>query len=200
MNIFQTTILGIIQGLTEFLPVSSSGHLVLFQNLLGFREPELLLDCSLHLGTLLAVCVYFRNDLKKIVTEIWKGDFKNPHASVALWIVVGSVPTAVIGLVFKAPLERLFGSVTIVGAMLIATGIIVALTRMIPEGYGTRTSVGLLAALAVGTAQGLAIIPGISRSGTTIVCALLLGLTGIWQGAFLSFWPYPQLSGHLRSR
>ena len=197
MNIFETTILGIIQGLTEFLPVSSSGHLVLFQNLLGFKEPELLLDCSLHFGTLLAVCVYFRNDLKKIVTEIWKGDLKNPHASLALWIVVGSVPTAVIGLVFKAPLERLFGSVTTVGATLIATGIIVALTRMIPEGYGTRTRVGLLAALAVGTAQGIAIIPGISRSGATIVCALLFGLDRDLAGRYSFLLAIPAIIGAL---
>jgi undecaprenyl-diphosphatase len=197
MNIFETTILGIIQGLTEFLPVSSSGHLVLFQNLLGFKEPELLLDCSLHFGTLLAVCVYFRNDLKKIVTEIWKRDLKNPHASLALWILVGSVPTAIIGLVFKGPLERLFGSVTTVGAMLIVTGIIVALTRMIPKGYGIRTRVGLLAALAVGTAQGLAIIPGISRSGSTIVCALLFGLDRDLAGRFSFLLAIPAIIGAL---
>ena len=197
MNSFETSILGIIQGLTEFLPVSSSGHLVLFQNLLGFKEPALLLDCSLHLGTLLAVCVYFRNDLKKIATEIWKGDLKTPHASLALWVVVGSVPTAVIGLAFKTPLERLFGSVTIVGAMLLATGIIVALTRMIPEGHGTRTRVGLLAALAVGTAQGLAIIPGISRSGATIVCALLFGLNRDLAGRFSFLLSIPAIIGAL---
>jgi len=197
MNSFETTILGIIQGLTEFLPVSSSGHLVLFQNMLGFKEPELLLDCSLHLGTLLAVLIYFRTDLKNMVMEIWKGDLKNQHASLALWIVVGSVPTAVIGLVFKAPLERLFESVTIVGAMLIATGIIVALTRMIPEGYGTRTRVGLLAALAVGTAQGLAIIPGISRSGATIVCALLFGLNRDLAGRFSFLLSIPAIIGAL---
>ncbi len=197
MNIFETTILGIIQGLTEFLPVSSSGHLVLFQNLLGFKEPELLLDCSLHLGTLLAVCVYFRHDIKEIVTDIWKRDFKNPHASLALWVVVGSVPTAVIGLVFKTPLERLFGSVATVGSMLIATGIIVALTRMIPEGFGTRTRVGLLGALAVGAAQGLAIIPGISRSGATIVCALLFGLDRDLAGRFSFLLAIPAIIGAL---
>ena len=197
MNSFETTILGIIQGLTEFLPVSSSGHLVLFQNLLGFKEPELLLDCSLHLGTLLAVLIYFRNDLKKIATEIWKGDLKSPHASLALWIVVGSIPTAVIGLVFKTPLERLFGSVTIVGFMLIATGMIVGLTRMIPEGYGARTRVGILVALTVGTAQGLAIIPGISRSGATIVCALLFGLNRDLAGRFSFLLSIPAIIGAL---
>lgn len=197
MNTFETTILGIIQGLTEFLPVSSSGHLVLFQNLLGFKEPELLLDCSLHLGTLLAVLIYFRTDLKNMVTEIWKGDLRNPHASLALWVVVGSVPTAVIGLVFKTPLERLFGSVTIVGFMLIATGIIVGLTRMIPEDYGTRIRVGLIAALAIGTVQGLAIIPGISRSGTTIVCALLFGLDRDLAARFSFLLAIPAIIGAL---
>jgi len=197
MNSFETSILGIIQGLTEFLPVSSSGHLVLFQNLLGFKEPALLLDCSLHLGTLLAVCIYFRADLRNMVKEIWKGDFKNPHASLALWVVVGSVPTAVIGLVFKTPLERLFGSVTIVGFMLIATGMIVGLTRMIPEDYGTSIRVGLIAALVVGTAQGLAIIPGISRSGATIVCALLFGLNRDLAARFSFLLSIPAIIGAL---
>ncbi|MEJ2024820.1 MAG: undecaprenyl-diphosphate phosphatase, partial [Deltaproteobacteria bacterium] len=71
MNVLQSILLGIIQGLTEFLPVSSSGHLVIFQNLLGLQEPELLLDTALHLGTLLAVCIYFRSDLKNMITESW---------------------------------------------------------------------------------------------------------------------------------
>lgn len=176
MNIFETIFLGIIQGLTEFLPVSSSGHLVFFQNILGFKEPELLLDCSLHVGTLLAVCIYFKSDLKKIISETWRFDFKKPHANLGLWVVVGSIPTGIIGLIFKTPLERFFGSVIMVGLMLVATGVIVSLTKMIPKGYGSRIQVGVLAALAVGTAQGLAIIPGISRSGATIVCGLLLGL------------------------
>ena len=189
MNTLETFFLGIVQGLTEFLPISSSGHLVLFQNMLGFKEPQLLLDCSLHIGTLLAVCLYFRSDLKKMAAEIWqyaalalKGrsqsgevDLKNDN-NFFLWILVGSVPTGIIGLVFKTPLERAFGSVSMVGMMLITTGIIVAATRLIPKGYGTQKQVGLLVALAVGTAQGLAIIPGISRSGATIVCGLLLGL------------------------
>jgi len=72
MTNFETILLGIVQGLTEFLPVSSSGHLVIFENLLGFKDPEILLDASLHLGTLLAVCIYFRSDLRKMVQELWE--------------------------------------------------------------------------------------------------------------------------------
>ena len=185
MNNIETIFLGIIQGLTEFLPVSSSGHLVVFENLLGFKEPELLLDASLHLGTLLAVCICFRTDLKKMIGETWelartrpKKDRLRlgPHASLALMVLVGSVPTALIGIIFKTPLEELFGSISKVGVMLVVTGLIVGSTRLIPKARGTVTRVGPLIALAVGIAQGLAIVPGISRSGSTIVCALLCGL------------------------
>ena len=197
MTIIETIFLGIIQGLTEFLPVSSSGHLVIFQNLLGFKEPELLLDCFLHLGTLLAVCLYFREDLRKMATEVWHLDLKNPHTNLLLWVFVGSLPTAIIGLVFQAPLEKLFGSVTMVGAMLLVTGFIVASTRFIPKFYGTRARVGLLAALAVGVPQGMASMPGISRSGTTIVCALLFGLNRDLAGRFSFLLSIPAILGAL---
>lgn len=202
MKSIETIFLGIIQGLTEFLPVSSSGHLVIFQNLIGLKEPELLLACSLHLGTLLAVCLYFRSDVGLMVREVWQVltqtlkarrrsgstdsgvSLEKRHDSLVWWVLIGSIPTGIIGLVFKAPLENLFGSVTTVGVMLIVTGIIVGLTRLMPEGYGTRTRIGLIVALAVGTAQGLAIIPGISRSGATIVCGLLFGLDRELAGRF----------------
>lgn len=197
MNIFETVFLGIVQGLTEFLPVSSSGHLVIFQNMLGFKEPELLLDCSLHFGTLVAVFLYFRSDLIKIITETWHFDFKGPHANLGLWVVAGSVPTGLIGLTFKSSFEGLFGSTTTVGLMLIVTGIIIAFIRLIPEGFGTRNRVGLLAALAIGTAQGLAIIPGISRSGTTIVCGLLFGLNRELAARFSFLLSIPAIIGAL---
>lgn len=192
MTTIETIFLGIIQGLTEFLPVSSSGHLVIGKNLLGFREPELLLDTALHFGTLLAVCIYFRSDLRKMIQELWRliprGQPRRPepgpHAMLALMVVVGSIPTALIGLIFKEPLESLFGSVTTVGMMLVITGIIVGITRFIPESYGRRDRVSVIIALAVGTAQGLAIVPGISRSGATIVCGLLLGLNRDLAGRF----------------
>ena len=178
--------LGIIQGLTEFLPISSSGHLVVFQNIFGFREPELLFDSALHLGTLLAVCIYFRSDLRQMIVETLKYIIdcsqgrkrlteirEAPHASLVLWILIGTIPTAVIGFSFRPLLERFFGSASWVGVMLVFNGLILAVTKMIPANYTRRTRIWLLAALAVGTAQGLALIPGISRSGTTIVCGML---------------------------
>lgn len=189
MDIFSSILLGAVQGLTEFLPISSSGHLVLFQNLLGFGEPELLFDIGLHLGTLVAVCLFFRRDLGAMLSETvkyvasvlsrekdWMQIREYPQAFMLLWVLVGTIPTGLIGLGFKTPLENLFGSVRIVGFMLLGTGLIVAVTRKLPETYTRHLSVGLFAALAVGVAQGIAIIPGISRSGSTIVCGMVCKL------------------------
>lgn len=186
MDILSSTFLGVVQGATEFLPISSSGHLVLFQNLMGFHEPELLLDTSLHIGTLLAVVIYFRRDLARLVGEFRDLIAPGPEASslpplrerlggaLLTWVIVGNIPTALIGVGFRGPLENLFGSVPLVGAMLLVTGLLLILTRVVPGRRVRR--LGLLAALAVGTAQGLAIVPGISRSGATIACGLLIGL------------------------
>lgn len=189
MDIISGIILGIVQGLTEFLPISSSGHLVLFQNLLGFKEPELLLDCALHLGTLLALCIYLRSDLKSILIETKKyttGFFRirgikkpireNPHTSIALMVLIGTLPTLLIAMLFRSAIENLFGSLSAVGFTLVVTGLILAMTKLIPEDYSRREEVAILVALAVGAAQGLALIPGISRSGATIVCGLVCGL------------------------
>jgi len=205
MTTIETILLGIVQGLTEFLPVSSSGHLVVGKNLLGFREPELLLDTALHVGTLLAVCIFFRADLRHMMEELWRMVPKKgtppqepgPYAMIALMVVVGSIPTGLIGIIFKDALESLFGSVTTVGIMLIITGIIVGMTRFIPETYGRRDRVSPLIALAIGTAQGLAIMPGISRSGATIVCGLLLGLNRDLAGRFSFLLCIPAIFGAL---
>jgi undecaprenyl-diphosphatase len=185
MDLVSSIVLGIVQGATEFLPISSSGHLVLFQNLMGFHEPELLLDTSLHIGTLIAVVIYFRQDLARLVRELREMIRPGPGAvrgasfrertgnAMLTWVVVGNIPTALIGVGFRDPLENLFGSVSVVACMLVVTGFLLLLTRFAPG--GTRR-LGLLAALAVGTAQGFAIVPGISRSGATIACGLLVGL------------------------
>jgi undecaprenyl-diphosphatase len=189
MDLPSSIFLGVVQGLTEFLPISSSGHLVLFQNLLGYREPALLFDVGLHVGTLAAVCLYFRTDLKNMATESWtfasqlrhgrktaKDLEHNAYASLTLWVVIGTLPTGLIGLFFRAPLERLFASLTAVGVMLLCTGTLLAAAKFIPVQYNRRRRVGLFAALAVGAAQGLAIAPGLSRSGATIVCGMFFKL------------------------
>ena len=204
MNGLETIFLGIIQGLTEFLPISSSGHLVLFQNLLGFEEPELLLVSSLHLGTLLAVCLYFNSDIKYMGKELYRlaghpgeiGDGeKYRHAALALWVMVGSLPSGAIWLVFRNDIVGLFGSVRAVGFLLIGTALILSVTLFTRRGKGKRMDVGLMPALAVGTVQGLALLPGISRSGITIVCCLLLGFERGLAGRFSLLLSIPAILG-----
>lgn len=210
MNPLQTTLLGIIQGLTEFLPVSSSGHLVILQNLLGFREPEMLLDTVLHLGTLMAVCIYFRSDLGKMILGTWESVFQGKgseswgkkkthrsHALITWWVLVGSIPTGLIGFFFRHPLENLFGSVSLVAVMLLVTGTVLALTRLTPGTVGEGRDLGHVASLVIGTVQGLAIIPGISRSGTTIACGLYLGLEREMAGRYSFLLSIPAIMGAL---
>jgi len=191
MNSTEAIILGIIQGLTEFLPVSSSGHLVLFQQLFGLKEAELFFDVCVHLGTLVAVMVVFRQEIKNIILALMRlisstGSKKtilqkiesDPDLKMALLIVIGSIPTAVLGFLFRGIADRLFASVFIVGLMLMVTGLLLwltrwAATRVEQPGADRLTPKN---AFIIGVVQGLAIIPGISRSGSTISIALLLGI------------------------
>jgi len=170
MSIFEAIFLGVIQGLTEFLPISSSGHLVIFQKLLGFQEQQLLFDCALHIGTLLAVFIYFSEDIKKIFNSILNYKKNSPDSMLLADIITGSIPTAIIGLLFKDYFEKVFASAFIAGIMLCITGLFIGATKFIPEGRKKR--VGLINSILIGIAQGIAIIPGISRSGATITCGL----------------------------
>ncbi len=209
MNIDQTLFLGIIQGLTEFLPISSSGHLVLFQNLMGIKKPELLLDISLHVGTLMAVLVFFRRDLMEMARE--GVDFlkvfpeknkqtriirKFPYAGLGLWVLVACIPTLIMGIFLDLFSQRLFSSTLLVGFMLIITGIALGASYFIPENPAKkRRELGLLPALVIGLAQGTAIIPGISRSGATIVCGLFCGLDRDLAGRFSFLLSIPAVAG-----
>ena len=219
MNIEHTVFLGIIQGLTEFLPISSSGHLVIFQHLVGLKEPELLLDISLHIGTLLAICIFFRSDIRAMVNEcgtflrdvLWKREPADlsakgingqpnetqqfPYASLTFWVLVGTIPTALIGIFFRQLFHQMFGSTLIVGIMLMVTGTILGVSRLIPGRAVKKRSIGLVAALAVGLAQGAAITPGISRSGITIVSGLICGLDRELAGRFSFLISIPAIIG-----
>lgn len=180
-------LLGVIQGLTEFLPVSSSGHLVVGQRVLGLAPPSLLLDVVLHVGTLVPVLWVYRDEIGRMIASVprlpraktlWPDD---APLRLTVWVMVGSVPTALIGLLFKDSFERLFASVTAVGVAFLVTGAILMLSRLAAKRRLDADSdkphtLTLVRALAIGVAQGLAITPGISRSGTTISTALLLGV------------------------
>ena len=191
MNLVEAIILGIIQGLTEFLPVSSSGHLVLLQQLLGLKEAEIFFDVCVHLGTLVAVIIVFRQEIINIIMALLRlfamagqkdrlrlAIESDPELKMALLIVIGSLPTAILGLAFSSIADRLFASVFIVGLMLVVTGSLLWITRW--AGKRARQTgndrLTMKNAFLIGTMQGLAIIPGISRSGSTISIGLLLGV------------------------
>jgi undecaprenyl-diphosphatase len=210
LNTVEAIILGAIQGLTEFLPVSSSGHLVLFQNLFGLNEPELLFDICLHVGTLVAVLVVFYRDILDILTALvripgrmtsaggfWRLCQTDPAVRMAFLIVVGSIPTAVIGLLFKNITDRLFGSTAIVGAMLLVTGTLLWLTRRIQSSGRPIGRTTAKDALIIGIVQGLAILPGISRSGSTIATALFLGVDRKLAGRYSFLLSIPAIVGAL---
>jgi undecaprenyl-diphosphatase len=210
LNTIEAIVLGAIQGLTEFLPVSSSGHLVLFQNLFGLKEPELLFDICLHVGTLAAVLIVFYREILDILTALVRipgrlrsaGGIANLLAGdrsirMALLIVVGSIPTAVIGLLFKEITDRLFGSLTIVGCMLLGTGTLLWLTRAIRSQGRPVEQTTLKDAIVIGIVQGLAILPGISRSGSTIATALFLGVDRTVAGRYSFLLSIPAIVGAL---
>ena len=194
MTFLEAILLGILQGLTEFLPVSSSGHLVLVQQFLGLKEPLVFFDVMLHVGTLAAVLVVYRDAIGRLVigglwalgnTQLWRQPPKATlNTSVELkfiWLIlIGSIPTGIIAVVFKTQLESFFNEVQLVSVMLILTGVILQLPRLRKEKTeNPDTSTPELKtwhAPLIGIAQGCAITPGISRSGTTISLALFLGI------------------------
>ena len=163
MNPIGVILLGIVQGLAEFLPISSSGHLVIIQNFLpGFSQPGILLDVILHFGTLFSVAFFFRRKL-----------FSYFNARYLTLLVIGTLPAVIIGLLFKGQIETLFQSVKVVGWALLATGVLNLLT----DKFKTKTDVITNRnALLTGIIQAVAIIPGVSRSGSTIFASTAQGI------------------------
>lgn len=176
MDLISAILLGLIQGLTEFLPVSSSGHLVLSQHLLGYKGSNLAFDLLVHLGTLVAVVVYFRRDIGQIFSSAFTGYTGTDGRRWIAMIVIGTIPTVVIGYTFKDQFEVLFGQPRIVALMLWLTAILLLFSDRIRLKEKSGDTITVWRALLVGTAQGLAIIPGISRSGSTISVAIFSGL------------------------
>lgn len=172
-------LLGIVQGLTEFLPVSSSGHLVLFQTWLPVAGDPVAFDLALHLGTLVPVLWVYRQDLWGVVTDTTQGEgafFERPGVRLMLLLIAATIPTAVIGLSFEDLFEKLFHTPAAVGAAFAVTGTFLWFTKRIVTGNTEAHGLSFGRAAAIGLAQGLAITPGISRSGSTIAAGLFLGL------------------------
>lgn len=178
-------ILGIIQGLTEFLPVSSSGHLVIFQTLLGMKE-NIAFDTVVHLATALALLIYFRRDILELFTR---------RRKMLGLLLVATFFTAAIGFSFKDYFESLFSSARAVGGFLILTGIVILLGEWIGKGKRKIEEMNLWDAVLIGLAQGAAIAPGLSRSGTTISASLARNLDRTLAARFSFLLAIPAILG-----
>lgn len=173
------TLLGVLQGLTEFLPVSSSGHLVLFQQFIELEGDEVAFDLLLHLGTLIPAIWFYRADVLQVLNDTFRGDgrfWDRPGVRLALLVLIATVPTGLIGVLFKDTFEAMFHALGSVSIAFAVTGLLLHMTAGTEDGEWTVTTTPYWAAACLGVAQGLAITPGISRSGTTIAVAMLLGL------------------------
>lgn len=198
MTFFQAIILGVVQGATEFLPISSSGHLVLVPWLLNWPEPGVVFDAMVHWGTLVAVIIYFRKDLLALIWAGWASVRErslnpDPHRRLAWLILIGSTPAGLAGLMFEDFFESLFSRPRWAASLLFVTGLLLivserwsyhrrseaselALADTGENGASHASSLPVISALLIGLAQALAIAPGISRSGATIAAGLLAGL------------------------
>jgi len=181
MSLTQALFLGFIQGLTEFLPISSSGHLVIFQNFFGLKQPNLFFDVAVHCGTLLAILIVLRQEVFSLVKGslcflIYKlrgqneniGDQDKVMAKLTALIAIGLIPTALLGFFLRDIVEQLFNSTLAVGIMLLITGAILWMTKVAGKGHKDTGNISLLDAIIIGSVQGLSVFPGISRSGSTI--------------------------------
>lgn len=201
MSFFEAVFLGLIQGVTEFLPVSSSGHLAIAQSLLpDFSQPGLLFDILLHLGTMVAVVCFFRRELLQLMLAPFnRSEEGKLHRRILMLLILASVPTAVIGLSFKDFFESLFHNLPAVAGMLLVTGTLLFVAEKTrKEGRQEGRQEGRLTwkdALLVGTVQGAAIIPGISRSGSTIAALLLAGVNGETAARFSFLLALPAVFG-----
>ena len=197
-DLLAAAMLGVVQGVTEFLPVSSSGHLVLFQQWLPPVGDHVAFDLILHLGTLLPVLFVYRRDLLSIPSDVVSGTgpmLQRTGVKLLLLMVIGSIPTAVVGLLFQDVFEQLFANPVSVGAAFAVTGFVLFSTRYMRRGERMERDVAWWQAVVVGLAQGVAITPGVSRSGSTIAAGLLLGFKREFAARYSFLLSIPAISG-----
>lgn len=179
MNFLQAIFLGILQGLTEFLPISSSGHLVFFQKIFSFPAPPIMFDILVHLGTLIAIIIFFWPDVTKIYKGLKmeiqtnkKGNYKKLFTS----LIIGTIPIVIWGILLKTRIGLVFDSLLFTGISFIFTSLILFMTVLAKEPKKKLSSMSFLDAVVIGVFQAFSILPGISRSGSTISSGLFQGL------------------------
>lgn len=178
MTTLQIVILAIVQGLTEFLPISSSGHLVLVPYLFEWADQGLAFDVAVHFGSLAAVCIFFRKDIASLLTggvQVIGGNLKTAESRMALAITLGTIPAAIAGLLFASWIEQNLRNPAVIVYTLAGYGILMALADRFGRRERNMTDVGYKEAFIIGCAQALALVPGTSRSGVTITAARILG-------------------------
>ena len=188
MTLIDGILLGIVQGLTEFLPISSSGHLVIVQALIGIEKPGNEFAIIVHLGTLGSILIVFFKDIVDISTSI----NQKKTQKLLIFLFLGTLPAIIIGLGLKNQIESLFDNLTMVGAALVVSGIILLMSYFLSTSDRKYT---IYKVLLIGMAQAFAIIPGISRSGMTICCGLMLGLRPEIAARFSFLLAIPVISG-----
>ena len=180
IDLLKAVVLGILQGLTEFLPISSSAHLRIFPELFGWGDPGAAFTAVIQIGTELAVLIYFRHDIwrigsawvRSLVQPEWRGCF---DARMGWFIIVGSLPIVVLGVLLKDLIERDFRNLWVIGTTLIVLGVVLGVADRISRDDKKIASITLRDAVLMGLAQAMALVPGVSRSGATISMGRLLG-------------------------
>jgi undecaprenyl-diphosphatase len=189
LSLGQAIVLGIVQGLTEFLPISSSGHLRIVPAFLGWDDPGAAFTAVIQLGTMAAVLLYFRRDLVRIATA-WLASLRDParrselDARLGWYLILGTIPIAVFGLAFSDQIENGARDLYLIGAMLVVFGLVLLAAEALSRRERDIATITRRDALVVGVAQALALVPGVSRSGATISAGLLLGFDRVSAARF----------------
>lgn len=222
MDILKAILMGVLQGLTEFLPVSSSGHLAIIKGLFGMEGDSILFDVLLHFATLVAICAVFYKDVLKIVIEFagmcrdvflniaalgkslsggrepeYVKVISNPFRNFVLLLIISTIPTGIIGVFMKDIVEYTSTNLLVTGICLICTGLILAMSDFLSDGEKKLKEMHNGDAFAIGVAQGIATLPGLSRSGTTIVAGILCGLDRKFAAKYSFIMSIPAVLGAL---
>lgn len=207
MDILQAIIIGLVQGLTEFLPVSSSAHLIFTQQALGLSDVGLAFDVLLHVGTLVAVVAYFFSDIISMIKgfflsliDLKDGKFmeevrRDPYKKLAWLTIIATIPVGIVGVLFNDLVESLFTGVTVPAFFLLITGCLLYVSQRMNSGGIDLSNITLKEALIMGCGQALAVLPGLSRSGTTIAAGLFSGLDKEFAAKFSFILSIPAILG-----
>jgi len=207
MDIIQAIIIGLVQGLTEFLPVSSSAHLIFVQQALGLSDVGLAFDVLMHLGTLVAVIAYFFNDIIQMIKAFFLSliDLKDrkflqevrrdPYKKLTWLTIVATIPVGIVGVLFNDIVEALFTGLTVPAFLLLVTGCLLYFSQRMNSGKIDLSNITLREAIIMGCGQALAVLPGLSRSGTTIAAGLFSGLDKEFAAKFSFILSIPAILG-----